>query len=228
MKKAPNALSWMITLALPIFLGLANIWLLINPALPAWEYNRPNFPADPYGFTHEQRLEYAQMAIEFLASPERPEEAIQLLAEQTLDGEPLYTQRELDHLVDVKRLTDTIRRVAWVTGVIALGGTALLAWRPETRPAAWNGLFNGAVLTAVMLGAILLYLVVGWRSLFTRFHELLFPAGSWTFAYSETLIRITPEKFWFDVGVLMIVNPLVAATLIGLTAHWLRAHQKLN
>ena len=58
-------------------------------------------------------------------------------------------------------------------------------------------------------------------SFFTRFHELLFPPGSWTFAFSETLIRLFPEKFWFDVGVLVGAGTFLQAGLIGLIAHWL-------
>ncbi len=129
----------------------------------------------------------------------------------------------------VKRLTDIILRVAWATGVIVIGGTLVLVWRSNTRGAAWNGLFNGAVLTAGILAGISAYILVGWRSFFTRFHELLFPPGSWTFAYSQTLIRLFPERLWFDVGVLLGVGTLVEAILIGLIARWLgRRHQGLG
>ena len=109
----------------------------------------------------------------------------------------------------------------WVTGVIVVAGTVALAWRPETRPTAWSGLFNGAVLTTAILAAILAYILIGWDSFFTRFHQLLFPAGSWTFAYSEGLIRLFPEKFWFDVGVMIGGGTLVGAILIGAIAYLL-------
>ena len=162
-------------------------------------------------------------------SPDRPVEAIRLLREQTLGGVQIYSQGELDHMIDVKRLTDIILRIAWATGVIVIGGTLVLVWRSETRGAALNGLFNGAVLTAGILAGISAYILVGWRSFFTRFHELLFPPGSWTFAYSQTLIRLFPERLWFDVGILLGVGTLVDAILIGLVARWLvRRHQGLG
>ncbi len=214
-------LKWLIAIALPFFLGFTNIFLLISPAFLRWEYNQPNFPADPYGLTREQRLELAPPAVEFLASWERPEDAIRLLEAQTLDGEPLYNQRELDHMVDTKRRTDIIRLVAIVAGVIVVGGTAVLAGRKGSRPIAWAGLWHGAVLTAAILGAISAYILLAWDSFFTRFHELLFPAGTWTFAYTEALIRMFPEKFWFDVGILLGVGTLTEAALIGAVARWL-------
>jgi len=221
MKKPAHPLAWLVTLGLPILLGFMNIRLLISPAFLRWEYNKPNFPADRYGFTKEERLELAPVAVEFLASPESAEEAIRLLREQTYDGEPLYDQRELDHMVDVKQRTDIMFRMMWAAAAVVVLGTAALAWREQTRPAAWQGLFNGAVLTGVILAAILAYILIGWDSFFTRFHELLFPPGTWTFDYSTTLIRLFPEKFWFDVGVLIGGGTLVDAVLIGVVAHWL-------
>lgn len=221
MKRFAAVLVWLVAMAVPPFLGFASIRLLISPELLRWEYGKASFPPDRYGFTREQRREYAQVAVEFLASPERPEEAIRLLAEQTHNGESLYNQRELEHMVDTKRLTDIIRQGAWTAGLIVLAGTALLAWRPETRGAAWQALLNGALLTFGILGGILAYILVGWRSFFTRFHQLLFPAGSWTFDYSETLIRLFPEEFWFDVGLMLAMGPLAAALAIWLMARTL-------
>jgi len=221
MKKLTDLLAWLIALALPFFLGFMSIRLMISPTFLKWEYEKPDFPPDQYGFTQEQRFELASVAIEFLASSERPEEAIRLLEEQTVNGEPLYNQRELDHMVDTKVRTDILFRVMWVTGVIVVAGTVALAWRPESRSIAWSGLFNGAVLTTAILAAILAYILIGWDSFFTRFHQLLFPAGSWTFAYSEGLIRLFPEKFWFDVGVMIGGGTLVGAILIGAIAYQL-------
>jgi integral membrane protein (TIGR01906 family) len=218
MKRTRRALVWVIALAMPFFLGFTNIHLLISPVFLRWEYSKENFPTDRYGLSREQRIELATVAIEFLASTEPAEEAIRMLEEQTLDGEPLYNQRELDHMVDTKVRTDILRVVAWATGVIIVGGTVLLAWREETRPAAWQGLLNGATVTVVILGAISAYILIGWDSFFTRFHELLFPAGTWTFGYDEALIRLFPEKFWFDVGVLLGVGTLVEAVVIGAVA----------
>ncbi len=77
------------------------------------------------------------------------------------------------------------------------------------------------MLTGAILAAILAYIVIGWDSFFTRFHQLLFPAGSWTFAYSEGLIRLFPEKFWFDVGISIGAGTLVEAVVIGAIAYLL-------
>jgi integral membrane protein (TIGR01906 family) len=225
MKRVTQVLLWLIPLAIPFFLGFTNIGLLISPAFLRWEYNKANFPADRYGLTREQRIELATVAVEFLASYERPDEAIRMLEAQTLDGEPFYNQRELDHMVDTKVRTDILRVVSWVTGAVVVGGTVLLAWRKKTRRTGWQGLLNGAALTVVILGAISAYILIGWDSFFTRFHELLFPAGTWTFGYDEGLIRLFPEKFWFDVGILLGVGTLVEALVVGAVAFVLGRRQ---
>jgi integral membrane protein (TIGR01906 family) len=209
---------WLITLAMPFFLGFTNIHLLIGPAFLRWEYNKADFPVDRYGLSQEERIELATVAVEFLAATEPADEAIRMLEAQMLDGEPLYNQRELDHMVDTKVRTDILRVVAWITGVVVVGGTVWLAWRKETRRAAWQGLLNGSVVTVVILGAISAYILIGWDSFFTQFHELLFPAGTWTFGYDEGLIRLFPEKFWFDVGILLGIGTLVQALVIGAVA----------
>lgn len=221
MKRLDRVFVFLLTLSVPFFLGFLTIRLLMTPAFLNWEYNKPNFPPDRYGFSREQRLELAPVAIEFLVSPERPDEAARLLAEQTFEGQRIYNQREIDHMVDVKRRTDLMFQVMWIAGFTLVLLTVLLAWRPESRPVAWRGLFNGAVLTILILGAILAYILIGWDSFFTRFHELLFPPGSWTFGYGETLIRLFPEKFWFDVGILIGAGTLVEALVLGGIAYWL-------
>ncbi|HRO89588.1 MAG TPA: DUF1461 domain-containing protein, partial [Promineifilum sp.] len=63
-----------------------------------------------------------------------------------------------------------------------------------------------------------LAILVAWPIFFVQFHELLFPPGTWTFAYSDSLIRLFPEQFWFDFGVLISGATLVlgvVVTLIG-------------
>jgi len=221
MKKATNVLVGLIALCLPFFLGFTTIHMVIGPTFLRWEYNKLDFPADPYGLTQEQRLELSRPAVEYLSSWGDPEEMSTILEEQILDGEPLYNQREIDHVIDTKKRTDILRLVAIVTGVIVAGGVAWLARREETRSAALQALTRGAYVTAGILGAICAYILIGWDSFFTRFHELLFPPGTWRFGYDEGLIRLFPEKFWFDVGVTIGVGTLLEAVLIWGLAYWL-------
>jgi uncharacterized membrane protein len=48
--------------------------------------------------------------------------------------------------------------------------------------------------------------LLSFNVLFVAFHNVFFQAGTWMFLFSDTLIRLFPERFWRDtfiaVGVL--------------------------
>ena len=46
-------------------------------------------------------------------------------------------------------------------------------------------------------------ILFGWGFFFYQFHGLLFSSGSWAFAATDSLMRLYPEQFFFDVAVMM-------------------------
>ena len=69
----PTLPPWLVVLCrivlvvfIPVILTLTNVRLLLTPLLPEIEYRLPGFPADPYGFTLENRLRGVKMSIDFL------------------------------------------------------------------------------------------------------------------------------------------------------------------
>jgi integral membrane protein (TIGR01906 family) len=216
-------LHWLVVIAMPFFLGFTTIRLIVSEWYPRYEYAKDNFPADPFGFTQEQRLELALVAVDYLRRPAAAEEVIYLLEEQQIPGtaDPLYNAEEISHMVDVKHVTDAIRLLSWVATVVVLGGLAVLLARAETRPVGYRALYYGGVATTVILLALALFILLGWSIFFVQFHELLFPPGTWTFAYRDSLIRLFPEKFWFDLGVILSVSTLVEGIITGVVGYWL-------
>ncbi len=221
-------LAWLVILAMPLFLGFAMFRLSIGEAYPRFAYSRPSFPPDPYGWTQAERLDLALVAVDYLARPEPAEAVIFMLEDQRQPGsdEPLYNEREISHMIDVKRVADSVVRPisTWAGVVVALGLLLLIARRESRRLGYW-ALARGGRLTVIILVAIGLFIVVGWSVFFVAFHNLFFPPGTWTFALSDSLIRLFPEKFWFDYGVILSGSVLlsgVAVMLLG-TALWRRA-----
>ncbi len=218
-------LQWLVILAMPFFLGLGSIRLVIAaaPTYLSYEYAKPNFPEDPFGFTREDRQELARVAVDYLQRREPAAETIHLLEEQQLpDGSgPLYNEAEIGHMVDVKNVTDAIQRLWWVSAVIVVGGLLVLLARPETRQQGYRAILGGGMATTLVLLGIALFILVAWSTFFVQFHELLFPPGTWTFAYSDSLIRLFPEKFWFDLGVIMSGLPLVAGLMVAALGYFL-------
>jgi integral membrane protein (TIGR01906 family) len=208
---------WAVILAMPFFLGLGGIRLLIAwdwPSYPEWEYGR--IPSDAYGFSDAERLDLAEATLDYLRRPEPATEVIFLLEELRLPGsdDPLYNEREIDHMLDVKQVADAFRWVVWIAGLIVAGGLAFLLARPATRPQGYRAILGGGVATTVVLLIIGLFILIGWEIFFVQFHELLFPPGTWTFAYTDSLIRLFPEQFWFDVGVVVSGGVFLAGLLV--------------
>lgn len=216
-----SIVRWLVIIAMPFFLGFATITLIVSPAYPRYEYAKSNFPPDPFGFTQEQRLELALVAVDYLQRREPAEEVIYLLEEQRIPGseQPLYNEREIGHMIDVKNVTDAIRTLAWVTAVIVVGGLAFLLARPATRAIGLRTLMQGGIATTAVLFAIAAFILLAWTTFFVQFHELLFPPDTWTFAYSDGLIRLFPEKFWFDLGVILSVSTLLEGVIVAIAGY---------
>ena len=81
-----------LTIMIPILLTLSSVRVVMTPLFLQIEYNRPGFPTDDYGFTTEDRLEYAPYAINYLLN----NADISYLGNLTFPNErPLYTTSEL-------------------------------------------------------------------------------------------------------------------------------------
>jgi integral membrane protein (TIGR01906 family) len=198
--------------ALPLVLVLLNARLAMTNAFLTWEYNRPNFPDDPFGFTKEERLEYAPLALDYLFN----DAGVEFLGDQTLpDGSPLYNERELSHMLDVKNVTQGLLRFGYgLVGVYALC-VVMLALSPDARPALFDGLFWGSALTAALIVLGLLVTATSFSWLFTQFHALFFEGDTWIFPTSDTLIRLFPTPFWIDAFALVFGGTLVEALILG-------------
>lgn len=187
-------------------------------SLAVWSIITPNFlenqyallPPDPYGLSDSQRLNLAQTAVSYLRLWAPPETVIHLLAEQTLsDGTPLYTPAELNHLVDVKHLTDIIR-IAGLASLWLLFISILFLPPPLPRFHALRQTAVGGFLLIPLTFILLLFASLLWPLFFVKFHELLFATGTWTFAETAGLIRLFPELFWFRVGQTILTRMLLA------------------
>ena len=172
----------LITLIVPFFLMMSSIRILFTPLYMQVEYRMPGFPADPYGFTLQDRLHWSRVSLEYLLNSSD----ISYLANQRLaDGAPLYNERELSHMVDVKTLVQKML-IAWWVLLIGLAALGIWAWRGHWLSGFLQGLSNGGKLTLVLVLFILVGVAISFRDLFTSFHEIFFTGNSWLFNYSDS------------------------------------------
>ena len=206
-----TALSWLVTLLTPLFLiGLA-LRIMLAPWFLTVEYNMPYFPADEYGFTKADRLRWAPYALNYLTN----NADISYLGNLKFDdGIPLYNERELSHMRDVKQVTQGGLR-AWTVSLGALALLGLWAWRGNWGQAYVQGLRRGGWLVIILAAGFGGFAAVAFWQFFAFFHSLFFTGDSWIFLFSDTLIRLFPMQFWQDVftwvGAIVIGGALLLA-----------------
>lgn len=192
-------LTWLVTLIIPLALILTGVRMLLTPVFIQVEYHMPNFPVDTYGMTQEERLKWAPVALDYLLN----DEGISFLGDLSFeDGSPMFNERELQHMVDVKVLTSKVLNVWYIVlGLLFVLG--MWAWRGEWVRDFRSAVARGGILTMALLGSLIFFLMINFRQMFTAFHRIFFEGDSWLFLFSDTLIRLFPMRFWQDAFILV-------------------------
>jgi len=208
MKKVFSAL---VTLSIPIIISVLSILVLLSPIFTNLEYRRPGFPDDSYGFTTAERLDFGNQTRRYLISSNTLEDLNQLVFE---NGDPIYIDRELSHLEDVKIVLQGVLKVFYgAAAVYVLGG--LIARSRDWQTTYLKAIFLGGKITAGILVMILFLTLISFQALFTNFHLLFFEGDSWLFFYSDTLIRLFPVQFWQDIFLVFGILTLAGGILLG-------------
>ena len=198
-------------LTLPVLLVLTNVRLLMSETYLNHEYGKPGFPV-PMGFTVEERMVFARASVDYLLT-DAGIDALRGLAD--VHG-PIYNERELRHMEDVKALTRRAFPLQVVLGIfllVSVGG--MVYWGLEARRAALRGLIGGAVLTWVVCVGLSLLVSLNFNWFFTQFHLILVEGDTWLFPATDTLIRLFPPQFWFDAALLIGLLTLAQAAVVG-------------
>jgi len=203
-----NPITIIITLLIPVVLIIGAVRILLTPTYLIFEYNTPNYPADRFGFNKEDRLYWADFAVDYLLNEEEisylgdlrfpegelvPPQSCQYMR----DCSQFYNDRELEHMLDVKSVVQAALKV-WYLSIAGI--LAVVIWAYFTK--LWGnvklGLNLGGWLTVFIILTILLFVLIAFGFIFVLFHQVFFDSGTWTFLYSDSLIRLFPERFWRD------------------------------
>ena len=208
----PGVVYGLLVLAVPACLVAADLALLTGHWFVRWEYGKASFPPDDYGLSTAERTRLAEVCVDYLAS----NADISLLGDLRLpDGNPAFNERELRHMVDVQAVYGRIVTAGPVAGLVLAWGVVTLAAAAGTRRRAPAALLSGSLFTLGLLVAVGLYMVTSWDQFFTTFHRVFFEGDSWTFPYSDTLIRLFPMQFWVDVAIVIVGVLIVGALVVG-------------
>jgi integral membrane protein (TIGR01906 family) len=194
MKNLFRILAWFVTLLLPFALTFIGLRLLLTHAFPDVEYRIPGFPRDDYGFNTQDRLKWSKISIDYLVN----NAGISFLGNLTFpDGSPLFNERELSHMQDVKGVVKPVLALGYAAWALLIG-IGLWARFGGGWPEFLRGLQRGGWLTIGLVVVLGILAATSFWQFFTVFHELFFSGNSWQFEFSDTLIRLFPLPFWED------------------------------
>ena len=214
----------LLVLSLPVFLLLTNLYVFMSPAFLRYEYGKADFPPSP-GFTDEQRLMVAEKAITYL----RSDAGIKILGDLEGKEEPLFREKELVHMVDVKVLLGKAIQLDIVLGLLLAAALGFLVSRRETRERIPFYLFVASLVAPALAIAALIIVPLQFQWFFVEFHHVFFEGDSWLFPRSDTLIQLFPERFWFNAlqTWLLLVLATSAALAIG-SFVWMRRTKRAS
>jgi integral membrane protein (TIGR01906 family) len=203
-------LKGLMTVILPLIILLLSIRFLISPVFPRVEYRLPGFPDDPFGFSLQDRLRWSEPSINYLTNNEE----IDYLGDlQFENGEPIFNQRELSHMEDVKAVVTGMRIALAFFMIVLLIGSFVLN-RMAGKKALFQAYRQGGWATIGLILAILVFVALSFSELFTWFHQIFFENGTWQFYTSDTLIRLFPMRFWRDAFIFVGIFSLTISVLI--------------
>ncbi|MDE2967177.1 MAG: TIGR01906 family membrane protein [Chloroflexota bacterium] len=120
-------------------------------------------------------------------------------------GAPFYSEREILHMIDVKRLMARTFDAGWAALGLIVAFVALTVWRHRRGAAA---ALARSTLTACGVVALLVVVlgiigISGFDSAFRQFHLLFFTNDLWQLSSRDGLIQLFPQRFFFDTTLLI-------------------------
>ncbi|MEA3307893.1 MAG: TIGR01906 family membrane protein [Chloroflexota bacterium] len=202
--------------AIPVLLIVGAVRVVTFPWFPAWEYSRATF--SPSQLPAGERSRLARECIVFLNVPHDIE---RLAGLRLPDGSAAFNERELHHMSDVKQVYDVLLAAALLALALAISAGWALRRRGD-HAAIWGALSNGALVTLSALSLLGVLMLLSWNDFFVGLHQLFFPAGSWLFQYTDTLIRLFPMRFWQDAGLAVVAVLAVLAFALALVGRMIQ------
>lgn len=122
-----------------------------------------------------------------------------------VDGISFYSEREILHMIDVKRLMARTFDAGWAAFGFILAVVAYLIWRRrrESPRAIARSLLTASGIVAVLVIVLAIIAVSGFESAFRSFHLLFFTNDLWQLSSRDGLIQLFPQRFFFDTTLLI-------------------------
>jgi len=208
-------LSWAIfIIAVPLFLITASV---------TWAVNSPGLYNDGFEKYSISRIsgisdsELRQVGADIRSYINSGNEPLDVRTSILGTERDLFNDREVAHMKDVKQLVRGVYELAlayalYLAAMVVIG-FALYRGRfvaDLAKRLAWGG-----GLTLVLLIVFGLVALVGFDSVFLKFHQLSFANDFWRLdPRTDYLVRIFPQDFWFDATLWVAIRAIFGALFL--------------
>ena len=118
------------------------------------------------------------------------------------------------HFEEVKEIFINMQLVS-IAGIVVLIGVALYIKKkgPQNSILLWmKYTFPVTMIVALAVG---LAMAIDWQWAFTTMHEIFFDNDYWIFnAYTDPVIKILPEEFFFHCGILIVILTMAQIAIL--------------
>ncbi len=145
------------------------------------------------------------------------EELIDIRAIIYGEERPLFTQREIIHMRDVKGLVQGVYTVQWITFgfVVAYGMTCLAVLRLSASAMLAKRLLWGGGFTLAAIAVLGLASLIGFDAVFLKFHQIGFSNDFWKLdPRIHNLIAMFPQGFFLDATLFIAFLTMAKAALL--------------
>ncbi len=211
-------ITWITTalfvVALPLFLVTGSV---------AWAFNSPGVyqggfeKYDVSRITGISDADLAQVSAEIRSYFNSGQEPLEIRTRIFGQERDLFNQREIAHMRDVKKLVQGVYVVAAAAAaylLVSIGAGAALHSGRFAAILARRILYSGG-LTLLIVIAVGLFALVGFDTLFLKFHQLSFANDLWQLdSRQDYLVMLFPQDFWFDATMWVATRAIAGALLI--------------
>ena len=210
--------SWLFVVAVPLFLVTAGVtWAFNSPGVYQGGFER----YDVSRITGITDADLSQVSADIRSYFNSRKEPLEVRTRIFGVERELFNSKEITHMRDVKRLVWGVYAVAAMTAFYLLAATVLGLVRQRRRFArilARRLLWGGALTIALIVG-VGLFALVGFDTLFQKFHQLSFANDLWQLdSRTDFLVMLFPQDFWLDATMWVATRALAAALVIGVVA----------
>lgn len=138
----------------------------------------------------------------------------------------LMTERGIMHMEDVFALFQLSR---WILGLslifVAVAGIRLFQTNRELLAKVFEYIYILPITVIVFL--LIGIAIIGFDEAFTIFHELFFSNDLWILSYNDPLIKMYPQEFFMNTGIIIVVLTVIFHLIIMVIGFLIKKRAKI-